>query len=76
LQYLAGNLRREFDLIKCFRRADEAAENSDSWAKLEEDVPQRLKPAIFLLRLRHPSAALRTGFEAVPFQNNEFFRSL
>jgi hypothetical protein len=41
-----------------------------------ENFPQGLKPALILLHLRHPSAALRTGFEVVPFQDNEFFRSL
>jgi hypothetical protein len=58
--------------------------SADLSSRLEKTVvgrfelifPQGLKATLILRYLRHTSATLRAGFKVVPFQNNEFFRSL
>ena len=40
-------------------------------AQYMQNAPQGLKPSILLDILRHPSAPLRAGLKAVPFQSNE-----
>jgi hypothetical protein len=37
-------------------------------------LPQGLKPTLVMPHLRRPSAALRAGFKAAPFQNSDLIR--
>jgi hypothetical protein len=41
--------------------------------KVQKPFPQGLKPSHIFSHLRHPSTALRAGFEVVPFQSNTSF---
>src|ERR1035438_914390 len=53
--------KMNIDLVPAIGKAREKSDGPGRGS-----VPQGLKPALILRSLRHPSAALRAGFEVVP----------